>query len=96
MPPRHNPKKAEDLLVAITLCIVLASFMVGIALLFTGCVSAPVAPNLKFPEAQACPKLSLPPIPQKVYLSIDGDKVQNDAGGDVILRGYARCHLLYP
>lgn len=54
-----------------------------LALILTGCVS--VAPNLKIPEKK-CP--DLPPVPNKVHLSIDGDKIDADAGGALLLRGY--------
>lgn len=60
-----------------------------------GCVSAPVAPNLKLPEPKECPKLAMPPIPQKVFLQIDGDKIISDAGGDLLLRGYVQARSLY-
>jgi hypothetical protein len=60
-----------------------------------GCVNAPVAPNLKLPETQkACPTLAMPPVPQKVFLQIDGDKVMSDDGGDMLLRGYVRARYL--
>ena len=61
-----------------------------------GCVSAPVAPNLKFPgtPAKECPRLVMPPIPQNVFLKIDGDKVFSDDGGDTMLRGYIRARQL--
>lgn len=60
-------------------------------LLLAGCISAPVAPNLKLPEPQACKTIKLDPVPQKVYLDIQGDKVFADAGGEQILRGYVAC-----
>ena len=57
--------------------------------LLVGCVQAPIAPNLKFPDlVQDCPKLTLPPIPQKVTLTIDGDTVHADEGGEQLLRSY--------
>lgn len=63
------------------------------ALLQFGCVSAPVAPNLKLPEA-SCPKLDLPPVPQKATLQIEGDKLFADEGGELLLRGYVRSRYL--
>ena len=64
-------------------------------LLLTGCVNAPVAPNLKLPEpVKECPRLSMPPVPQKVYLQIDGDKLMYDDGGELLLRGYVRARSL--
>ena len=53
-------------------------------LLLSGCVNAPV----KLPEAQSCPKMELKPVPQKVYLDIQGDKIMYDDGGLLLLRGY--------
>lgn len=62
-------------------------------LLQFGCVSAPVAPNLKLPEV-SCPKLDLPPVPQKATLQIEGDKLFADEGGEQLLRGYVRSRQL--
>jgi hypothetical protein len=62
-------------------------------LLLSGCVSAPIAPGLKIPDKE-CPTLRMPAIPQKVNLKIDGDKVQADDGGDMVLRGYVRARSL--
>lgn len=60
-----------------------------------GCVNAPVAPNLKLPEAaKECPRLSMPPVPQKVFLQIDGENLKADDGGDMLLRGYVRARSL--
>jgi|APCry1669192806_1035432.scaffolds.fasta_scaffold17752_6 hypothetical protein len=79
----------EYLTVLVTLVLVLMLFLVA------GCVNAPVAPNLKLPEAQpACPKLALPPIPQKLTLEIEGDKILYDEGGESMLRGYVRARQL--
>lgn len=85
----------EEVLHAILLMLVGIFFFVMIFCL-PGCVSAPIAPNLKWPEPKecpkvempSCPKLSLPAIPQKVYLKIDGNKVEADAGGELLLRAY--------
>ena len=85
--------------------IVRSAFLFGVFLwvavltmlaLLNGCVSAPVAPNLKLPEtpAKECPRLVMPPIPQNVFLKIDGDKVFSDGGGDTLLRGYVRARQL--
>jgi hypothetical protein len=49
----------------------------------SGCVSAPI----QIPQKE-CKHIDLPPVPQKVYLSIEGDKVMSDKGGDLLLRGY--------
>ena len=60
-----------------------------------GCISAPIAPNLKIPEpAKECPRLIMPAIPEHVFLKIEGDKVFSDDGGDTVLRGYVRARTL--
>lgn len=41
-----------------------------------------------------CPKLDLPPVPQDVVLNIQGDKVTANAGGEILLRGYAQARQL--
>lgn len=52
-------------------------------LLMTGCVSAPI----QIPQRD-CKRIVLPPIPQKVFLQIEGDKIISDDGGSLLLRGY--------
>jgi len=73
-------------------------FWVIVFILFVslnGCVSAPIAPNLKLPEpTKECPRLAMPPIPEHVFLKIEGDKVFSDDGGDTMLRGYSRARQL--
>ena len=61
-----------------------------------GCVQAPVAPNLKLPELppKQCEHLFMKPVPQKVTLIIDGDKITADSGGELLLRGYVRAREL--
>ena len=76
----------------ISLLAVIALLLI-LSLNFTGCVSAPVAPNLKFPGSE-CPKLEMPAVPEQVHLSIEGDKIESDAGGDLVLRGYVRARAL--
>ena len=77
-----------------------------LCLTLSGCIE--VAPNLKFPEAKECPKpivkeqppvqtkttLEMPPIPEKVNIVIDGDKVKVDKGGDILLRYYVQAREL--
>ena len=68
-----------------------------IFILLQGCVQAPIAPNLKIPDmtSKSCPKLTMPAIPEDVELDIKGDRINKiNAGGDVILRGYARARQL--
>jgi len=79
----------EYLTVLFTLVLLVLLFLV------TGCVSAPVAPNLKFPEQKACRTVALPPVPDQVRLIIDGDKVDADQGGEQLLRGYVASRYVF-
>ena len=56
----------------------------------TGCVS--VAPDLKIPDP--CPRLTMPPVPKKMTLSIDGDKINADTDGELFLRYYVQARQL--
>lgn len=67
----------------------LAAFIIVLALYLPGCVNAP----LTLPS-KSCPTLVMPPVPQKVNLKIDGDKLEADDGGDMLLRGYVRARYL--
>ena len=51
--------------------------------LLSGCISAPI----QIPQKD-CKRVDLPPIPQKVFLQIEGDKILSDDGGSLLLRGY--------
>ena len=53
--------------------------------LLSGCISAPI----QIPQKD-CKRVDLPPVPQKVYLDIQGDKVIADSGGELLLRGYVQ------
>jgi hypothetical protein len=53
--------------------------------LLSGCISAPI----QIPQKE-CKRIDLPPVPQKVYLNIEGDKILSDAGGELLLRGYVQ------
>ena len=64
-----------------------------IALVVSGCAPV-VAPNLKLPEAKACPTLVMPPIGPDCLLDIQGDKVTANDCGDTLLRGYVRARSL--
>lgn len=55
-----------------------------------GCVS--VAPDLKIPDP--CSRLAMPPVPQKMSLVIDGDKITADGDGESFLRYYVQARLL--
>ena len=70
----------------------LACFVV--ALVVTGCAPVQIAPNLKLPEAKACPTLVMPPVPNDVALDIKGNNVTANPGGDLLLRGYVRARSL--
>jgi hypothetical protein len=65
-----------------------------VALVVTGCAPVQVAPNLKLPEAKACPTLVMPPIGHDCLLDIQGDKVTANDCGDTLLRGYVRARSL--
>lgn len=71
----------------------LACFL--IAFFVTGCVQAPIAPNLKLPEpVKECPRLEMPPIAEVCTVYIRGDKIVTDACGDALVRGYVRARSL--
>lgn len=70
----------------------LACFL--IAFFVTGCAPVQVAPNLKIPEAKACPTLVMPPIAEVCTLYVRGDEIVTDACGDSLLRGYVRARSL--
>lgn len=61
--------------------------------MMTGCVSAPVAPNLKLPE-MACAKLQMPAIPKDVEIEIHGDDVTTNPAGTDLLRAYVKARDL--
>ena len=65
-----------------------------VALVVTACAPVQVAPNLKLPEAKACPTLVMPPIGTDCLLDIQGDKVTANDCGDTLLRGYVRARSL--
>lgn len=77
--------------------IALVALMLILSLFLTGCINAPVAPNLKLPEAppvKECPRLKMPAVPDQVHLVIEGDMIEADEGGDMLLRGYVRARSL--
>jgi hypothetical protein len=41
-----------------------------------------------------CRMLDLMPVPGEVHLVIEGDKIDADAGGEQLLRGYVACRSL--
>ena len=87
-PEPEDPAK-EAFLIGILFWI--AAFVLFISL--NGCAPVAIAPNLKLPERE-CPRLVMPPIPEHVFLKIEGDKVSSDDGGDTMLRGYSRARQL--
>ena len=89
-PEPEDPVK-EAFLIGILFWVI--AFILFVSL--NGCISAPIAPNLKIPEpAKECPRLIMPAIPEHVFLKIEGDKVFSDDGGDTVLRGYVRARTL--
>ena len=89
-PEPEDPVK-EAFLIGVLFWII--AFVLFVSL--NGCISAPIAPNLKIPEpAKECPRLIMPAIPEHVFLKIEGDKVFSDDGGDTMLRGYVRARQL--
>jgi len=90
-----------DLLHAILLMF-LGIFFFIIVFCVPGCVSAPIAPNLKWPETKecpkvevlSCPKLDMPAIPQKATISIDGNGIAVDKGGEELIRNYVKARQL--
>jgi len=80
-------------LTMLTLCVIMLS----------ACVQ--VAPNLKLPEKVSCPKVEpvtcptipqhkLPPIANEVTIKIRGNQVEADAGGELLIREYAKAQQL--
>jgi hypothetical protein len=41
-----------------------------------------------------CRTINLPPVPHDVKLDIFGDKIEANAGGEQLLRGYVACRSL--
>lgn len=73
-------------------------FAAAVASCLSGCsfslIDAPALPSTPVvcpkaaPAPVVAPKLSLPEIPGKVRIVIDGDNVEADAGGEMLLRAY--------
>jgi len=40
------------------------------------------------------PVLEMPPVPNKVNLVIDGDNIESDEGGEILLRNYVAARIL--
>lgn len=56
----------------------------------------PIVAQIKALKPPApCRPLDLPPVPDQVHLTIEGDFIGADAGGEQLLRGYVRCRSLY-
>jgi hypothetical protein len=47
------------------------------------------------PPPVTCRKLDLPQVPADVVLTIHGDKITANAGGETVLRGFVACRSLY-
>lgn len=81
----------EQMMQGVITFLVIAFFVAVLVLFFSGCVNAPVAPNLKLPETASCQKMAIKPIPQDAKLIIHGDQIDADQGGEYILRSYVAC-----
>ena len=57
-----------------------------IIIALSGCT---LAPTVNPPIQNTCPKL--PKLPEQIHLNIDGDTVNADQGGELVLRGYVAC-----
>lgn len=72
--------------------------ILSIALAVSGCVIFPDLPPLPPPREVDCPKevrLDLPPpVPDTVYIRIDGDTFEADEGGEELLRNYGATFKL--
>lgn len=71
-------------------CILLGRIIVLTAsLAVSGCVT------IQQPDfVTACPKLQMPPMPQKAKILINGDSIEVDKGGEEIIRGYVDARAL--
>lgn len=66
-----------------------------VALVMNGCAPVQVAPNLKFPEAKACPTLVMPPIPKECVIDIRGDVLTaSSVECENLVRFYVRARSL--
>lgn len=79
--PPHRSDVVFTILVITLFCLLLA---------LTGCVK--VQPEFK--AGSSCPKLDMPPVPQKMKLFIDGDKLESDTEGTSFLRYYVKARGL--
>lgn len=64
------------------------------ALLQQGCAHKIADISVDIPQAQTCPKLVMPPIPDDVVLDIKNSRVTANKGGETMLIGYARAREL--
>ena len=62
--------------------------------LLPGCAPKIADISVDIPQAQTCPKLVMPPIPDDVVLDIKNSRVTANKGGEVMLIGYARAREL--
>lgn len=62
--------------------------------LLPGCTNKVADIHLPEPQAQTCPTLVMPPIPDDVVLDIKNSRVTANKGGEVMLIGYARAREL--
>jgi hypothetical protein len=54
-------------------------------------VSTASCPPIVVPQ---CPKLDMPPISEQVNITIQGDTVKVDKGGEELIRNYVKAQML--
>jgi len=59
--------------------------------LLPGCAPTIADISLPPPQAPTCSIPRLPPVPKDVKLDIFMDKIDANAGGELLLRGYVAC-----
>ena len=84
--PPEDPSIIEKILVFLILWVIVLTGLATMA----GCVSAPIAPNLKIPET-SCSRLSMPAIPETVLIEIHGLDIKTNQAGEELLRAYVKA-----
>jgi len=84
--PPEDPSIIEKVLVSLILWVIVLTGLATMA----GCVSAPIAPNLKIPEKK-CARLSMPAIPNDVSIEIHGLEIKTNPQGEELLRAYVKA-----
>lgn len=65
-----------------------------VAFLAQGCANTKVDKVISLEPPVKCRSINLPPVPQDVDISIKGDKITANPGGEQVLRGYVACRSL--